>query len=101
MNSTILAALLAVAAAMAAAVGTYLVARRQTSGRIDTSDAKTLWEESQQMRAELRAEVLTLRAEASRLRAEVGHLNLEIQGLRDEIRGLQARLAEVGRPDGP
>ncbi len=52
-------------------IATYLVARRQSSGRIDTSDAASLWLESQSMRADLRAEVVALRAEVVALRAEV------------------------------
>lgn len=100
MNSTLLAALLAIATAVAAAVSTYLVAWRRTSGRIDTSDAKTLWEESQQMRSELRAEVITLRAEAVTLRSEVARLNTVIAQLRDEVHSLHVRLEQVGQSDG-
>lgn len=46
--------------AFIAAVGGFLVARRKSSGTIDTSEAKELWEESQAIRRELRERVAEL-----------------------------------------
>ncbi len=56
---------------LATVLGTYLIARRQSSGKIDTSDAASLWLESQSMRADLRAEVVALRVEVAALRIEL------------------------------
>ena len=43
-------------AAAVGALGTYLVRRRQSSGQVGTSDAATLWAQSQEMRNQLLAE---------------------------------------------
>lgn len=47
MNTTVL---LAIAAIIVAPLGAYLVAARQFSGKIETSDASELWEESRSIR---------------------------------------------------
>lgn len=45
---------------------TYLVARRTKSGKIDTSEAGKLWEESTLMRAELRQQVASLQQDQAK-----------------------------------
>lgn len=87
---TILLALITGVGVPATALVTYLVARRQTSGQIATSDAATLWAESQAMRRELRTEVVDLR---TRVRSQ----DDEIRILRGEIRTLRVRLASLER----
>jgi peptidoglycan hydrolase CwlO-like protein len=77
-----LVAMIAGVSGILAAVVTYLVARRQTSGKIGTSDAATLWAESQAMRKELRDEVLLLRNDVQDLRTEIRGLKSEIDRLR-------------------
>lgn len=67
------------------ALVTYLVARRHSSGQIGTSDAATLWKESQEMRKELRDEVLLLRTDVSGLREEIRSLKQEIDRLRQRL----------------
>jgi hypothetical protein len=62
-STTVLYAVISVFAAAIAAVGGYLSARRQRSGRISTTEAATLWAESDRMRHELRDEVIALRHE--------------------------------------
>ena len=66
------------------------MARVTNSGRITTTTAATLWEESTKMRAELRDQVLALSTEVARL-------NLEGVGRDDVIDDLRARLAEAER----
>lgn len=99
--------------ATAVAFGTYFVARRQGSGRIATSDAATLWAESQAMRRELREEVVGLRkevlslrqaldstrsqltaahAEAGTLRHELGEARKQVDGLTRELRRLSGQM---------
>jgi peptidoglycan hydrolase CwlO-like protein len=90
---TIVAASLTVVAAALATLGTYMVARRRTSGQIATSDAATLWKESQQMRKELRDEVLVLRVEVLGLRTEIKELKAEIHRLNERL-ALAERKAE-------
>jgi hypothetical protein len=67
------------------ALGTYLVARRQASGDVGTSDAATLWKESQEMRRELRDEVIRLRADVTRLELEIHRQSQEIRKLRERL----------------
>lgn len=82
-----------VAAALAAVVtgaGTYLVARRTTSGTIATSDAKTLWDE-------LRAEMVALRTENVAMRGEVACIHDDIATVQEAHRRCENQLAEVKR----
>jgi MFS superfamily sulfate permease-like transporter len=60
--------------AVAAAFAAIRVARRQNSGQISNSDANTLWNASEQMRKELRDEVVELRAQAVLLLAKIDNL---------------------------
>jgi len=73
--------LVGVLTALIAAVGGYVVARRRNSGTVRTSEAATLWAESNQMRQELREEVVHLRQECESLRAEVIRLRAEVTRL--------------------
>lgn len=62
MTETILLAVGALVAAVAAAWASWAVAKRTNSGNVDTSDAASLWAESTTMRQDLRTEVSALRA---------------------------------------
>jgi peptidoglycan hydrolase CwlO-like protein len=93
---TIAVAIIGVLGTVTVALVTYLVARRQNSGRIATSDASTLWVESQAMRKELRDEVLLLRTDVRELRTEIQALKEEIDRLRVRL-GVYEKLGEVGQ----
>lgn len=62
---------LSLLAPIIAAVGAYFIAKRTTSGNIDTSDAATLWAESQAIRKDLRDEIVLLRGEVGDLKQDV------------------------------
>ena len=62
----------------------YAVARRQRSGKIDTTEAGTLWAEGQAMRHELREDLVALRADAQTARLESSGLRAELVALRAE-----------------
>ena len=90
MNPWVPVALGILGAAMSA-LAAYAIARRQRSGRIDSSEAETLWAEGQAMRQELRletvqlrAEVLALRSEAVASRNESASMRIELATLREE-----------------
>lgn len=59
----------AILAPIITAVGAYMVAKRTTSGKIDTSDAAILWVSAETIRKELRDEVVALRTELLDTRA--------------------------------
>jgi biopolymer transport protein ExbB/TolQ len=63
---------------------TWLVARRTTSGKIDTSEAAKLWDEGTAMRLELRDEVAALKTQLHEAVVAVTGLNREIQASRAE-----------------
>lgn len=69
--------LVALGGAIITAIATYFIARRTSSGRIDTTEAATLWEEARSVRQELRDEVVGLRT-------EVKDLNTKIDGLEEK-----------------
>jgi len=68
-------------------LGIWLIARRAKSGRIDTSEAATLWAESQAIRTELREELAELRRENENLRRENADLKMEVAAIRRQIGG--------------
>lgn len=73
----------------------YSTARRKTSGTVDTTEAETLWAESQVMRSELRLEVVGLRNELAALRAEAATLREEVGLIRSEAATLRAEALEA------
>lgn len=81
-------------AIVSAAVGIY-VAKRQRSGKIDTTEAEKLWDEGTAMRRELRDEVLSVRAENLLLREEQKTMRQELVQLRAETAVLRAELAAL------
>ncbi len=94
MNATaVLVALVAAVGATAAAAVTWLVSRRQASGRISTSSADQLWRESQAMRGDMRAEIVGLRSEVVGLRQELAEARTETRELRADLRALRNRLS--------
>lgn len=77
----------------------WRIARRKTSGTVDTSQADTLWKESRVLREELRDEVRALRTslaaaenEADTLRASLYQAQLKTGELTLRIAALEARL---------
>lgn len=77
------------------AVVTYLAARRKTSGRVDTSDAATLWDEASKMRDAYREEAKLLREEIVALKVEIKLWMDEATGLRREVFELREELEGV------
>lgn len=105
--------LIAIIAAIAAPLVTYLVAARRFSGKIESSDAKELWAESRAIRDWSQGRIAVLDATVTRLETRVGvlernndtlfqenqiltrqvhDLNLTIVDLRDEIVNLTVQL---------
>lgn len=84
------------------AVGGWLTAyythrqqARTASGSIETSDARTLWEQAQRIIGELRTEVTRLTAEVARLEAANDRLDNENAALRRELEQLAAEIADL------
>lgn len=59
-----------IVAAVAANALTFLVARRKSSGRVVTTEAEELWQESSSIRKELREEINLMRSELQTVRRE-------------------------------
>jgi hypothetical protein len=78
-----------VAAAALGALATVVVSRRQFSGSVDDTDARTLWDSLREMNRELRAE---LKAQKEEHRVEMAAARAEIQTLRGRVRELEVRL---------
>lgn len=81
---TIIIAIIAALGAASAGYFGYKLAKRNTSGAIDTSDAAKLWDEGTSMRGELRTEVITLRAQLKEAIDAIKDLNTEIRRSRQE-----------------
>lgn len=90
-----------VAGSLAIGMATYLVARRQTSGRVETTDAVALWKSAEEIRGELRDDVVHLREDVHRLRGEAIILRSENQRLAFQVRELEEELVRLrGRVHG-
>lgn len=88
-----------VGGAVVAALVSYLIARRKTSGSVDTSEADSLWRESRVLREELRDEVKAYRenliaaqAEAAQLRTSLYQAQLKTGELTLRVAALEQRL---------
>lgn len=81
MEATVVAAAIAGLAVATTSLVTWRVAKRQRSGQVGTSDAATLWAASEQIRLELRAEVVDLRAQAVVLLAKIDRLEKRLADL--------------------
>jgi Skp family chaperone for outer membrane proteins len=93
------------------AVVTWRIARRKSSGRIDTSEATDLWGESKAIREDLRNEANALRAEVAAARAEAAACRTqvdversradraqgEVASLREEVSALRKEVATLRR----
>lgn len=93
-------ALIGLAGTLAGALAIYLTAIRKLSGRISTSEATSLWEESKAMRDDYRAQLeaaerrtAALEARVERLEDENSGLVLENRELREKVRGDQIVIA--------
>lgn len=80
----LIASLGIVLAALVSGVVAWTIARRTSSGKIDTSQAATLWDEGTIMRKELRDEVVTLKTQLTEAIKAVTTLNMEITHSRQE-----------------
>ena len=79
-----LIAVLAVLGTAITGVAAWAVARRATSGSVKTSEAESLWAESQAMRKELRDEAAAGRSELTALRAELAGVRVSLEAVRAE-----------------
>ena len=73
---------------------TYLGLRRTKSGRVNATDAETLWAEAERMRQIYRDEAASLRVEGLSMREEVFELRREVSMLRAEAVELRAQLTQ-------
>lgn len=90
-----LAILLAAAGVVTGSVGAYLIARRTTSGKINTSEAKDLWDEATKMRLELRHQVESLQAEIARFEQRELAWRDRVNDLESQLVILRRRVAEL------
>ena len=81
--------ILGLAGAVISGAVAYVVSKRQRSGRIDTTEAETLWAESQAMRKELRDEAENCRLEVFALRSEMVAVRAEASVMREELVALR------------
>lgn len=84
-------------AALMAPLVTYLVARRQRSGKVITTEATQLWAESTQMRKELRDTVMRLEERVAQQDKRIRELERERAICYERIEVLEAELANLRR----
>lgn len=82
---------------MITAAITFQGRKRETSGRIDTTEASKLWDEAGVIRGELRDELVTVRKEKDILSGKVDLLNTQMETLRDKHAECQASEAILRR----
>jgi hypothetical protein len=90
--SAVMIAVLALTGTALTGLVTWLVAARAASGRVETTDAATLWEESRAIRVELRKEADTLRQRVDKLSEEVEECHADGIELRKRLVLVEAQL---------
>lgn len=80
----LIGAIAVVLVAIISGVVTWLASRRTKSGKIDTSEAATLWDEGTNMRKELREEVTSLKTQLTAATAAMAEMTREIRLSRAE-----------------
>ena len=92
--------IIALGTAVVAAIGAYLVAARQFSGKIETSDAKELWQESRSIRDWSTQRIGTLNENVERLEERVGALEGSNELLAVENEKLIKEISELNQTIG-
>ena len=90
MSAGLVAAIAGLLGVVVTALGGYLIARRKASGTIDTTEAETLWAQSNALLDRYKADLEATREEVTTLKAEV-------VALRSLIRSLESKALEVAR----
>ncbi len=90
MNSGFTLAILSLIGIVVSVVGGYYIAKGKTSGSIDTTEAETLWQQSNFLLERYKADLESTRTEVSTLKAEV-------VALRTLIRNLESKAVAVAR----
>lgn len=80
--------MIALVAAFFGPLITYLVAARRFSGKIETTEAKSLWEESRSIRHDLAGRLQEVNGVVDRLEARVAELEAENKELRRRLDGM-------------
>lgn len=75
--------------ALVSALGAYILAARRMSGRIETSAAKELWDESAAMRVDYRDQIAGLRLHIADLEDAARECKAKVDALEATIRGLR------------
>lgn len=87
-------AVIALVAALAAPFAAYVVAARRFSGRINNSDASSLWQESTNLREEYREDIRLLRRELADCEERVGRVEERNRSLSRENADLRRTIDE-------
>ncbi len=86
-------ALLTLFGVVVTALGAYIIAKHQRSGKVDTTDAAVLWQEGKDLR-----DFLVSRIEAQS--AEIAALKIEVRECKHEVASLRLELKERWPSDG-
>ncbi len=79
-------ALLTLLGVVVTALGAYIIAKHQRSGKVDTTDAAVLWKEGKDLRDFLVSRIESQSAEIAALKIEMRECKVEIAGLRSELK---------------
>jgi hypothetical protein len=93
-SASLVAAITGLVGVVVTALGGYLVARRKSSGTIDTTEAHTLWEQSNFLLERYKADLEATRTEVVKLNGEVLALRLLIRTLEVEATNVARKLSD-------
>jgi peptidoglycan hydrolase CwlO-like protein len=90
MKTEVVVALIVLAGGALTVLGNYLINRRSTSGSVSTSDAASLWAESNALRAEYKER-------AEKLEARLEDVNKQLQDVFKQLSNLQSKGVKMAR----
>ncbi len=94
MNAGLAIAVVSLLGVIATALFTYLTARRKTSGTIDTTEAETLWAQSNELLNRYKADLESTRTKVTDLEAKVITLQSVITTLESKALAVARKLSD-------
>lgn len=97
MNTEIWVAIIVLVGGLATTVATFLISRRNNSGSISTSDAASLWAESNALRAEYKQRAEKLEARLEEVNNQLSQVMVQLSDMKGNNLAMENKVKELQR----